>query len=214
MFSYGFKHMFDYKDHASAIARLLVPPRRGTVSIIMVREPLQWLISMHRTPYHLSDQAENMTLETFVRARFICHGVAFSNLIELRKMKLKTLQSVELASQNDSTLAAVMHLRYEDLARDQISAVCGVSAGLHLCARSAKVRVQPCTLLGGFATAADGSYPVEKCRPSTREFASLSTELLHFDQAAASVFGPATSTWIIGELDWHVEAFFGYGVPG
>ena len=47
------------------------------------------------------------------------------------------------------------------------------------------------------------------------EFVHLRREVSAlFDQAAASVFGLATSTWIIGELDWHVEAFFGYGVPG
>ena len=66
-----------------AMEHFMIPLRRGIPTVIMVREPIQWILSMHRVPYHLSE-LDGLPIETFVRTPLTTRGFYFTNILEMR----------------------------------------------------------------------------------------------------------------------------------
>ena len=221
-FQYGFKHMFSKSDGTSFSNaddfvshwrhRLLQPPRDGMATLIMVREPFQWLISMHRVPYHM-DHLKRTTLDEFVRARWFGHdasglvqrqaltGEAFSNILELRTTKLRLLHHVFEASHSDPSLAPVLIVREEDVVRDQIDVVCQLASTARLCPARPSIQAAPC-------------QPTRKKKcPTPPSAYTLPSAPLHYEGNLSVSFSAATISWIMQQLDWKLERVFGYSPP-
>ena len=211
-FQYGFKHMMSKSDGTNFSNaddfvrhwrhRLLQPPRDGMATLIMVREPFQWLISMHHKPYHM-DHLKRTTLEDFVRARWFGYekGEAFSNILELRTTKLRLLHHVFEASHSDPSLAPVLIVREEDVVRDQIDVVCQLASAARLCPARPSIQAAPCR-----------PTRKKKC-PTPRSAYTLPSAPLHYEGNLSVSFSAATTSWIMQQLDWKLERAFGYSPP-
>lgn len=107
----------------------------GTLFIYVTREPIAWLNSMHKTPYHVHSSLKNKDFSTFIRTEWVCvedeasgvsqdsrrygkemlherdpeTGDRFHNVLAMRSSKTKHTLALSDVVEN------FVHVRLEDL---------------------------------------------------------------------------------------------------
>jgi len=140
-FRFGHKHMFMKRIPAGGVvqaAQSFVP------AVVMVREPLEWLLAMHRKPHHANNLV-NTTLDEFVHAEWnFPRGNGGGDkdeysrhILELRSVKLNFLWNT-LNSHNSTPF---LYVRKEDMAEDLgVRVACALARQLRLCPASPFIR--------------------------------------------------------------------------
>lgn len=210
-FPYGFKHMFSaHKEaHWSAHwkAKLMQPLDDGALTLLAVREPIQWLISLHKLPYH-NQPMSRLSFDDFVRSPWDAtgnHAEHFANVVEMRTRKMQLLRDAAMAARQNRTLGRVMSIREEDTKRDQLKVVCALAQTRQLCPNGPTMWLQQCK-------GAAGSCREDNFRKAS-SFTASNAPVRYEGNVTALFNDPRTLRWVLREIDWVLEGFFGYAPP-